>query len=309
MIERYMLAAALTVAGALSASAQDRDRDRDRDRRDDQYLSRIDTVLPLSRNGTVEIELRSGEIIVTASGRNEVRVRGESERGLLRLDASPSHIGIGTRGIRGGHGDTHLEVSGPEGTRLTVSGHSADVSIRGVRGEVDVSTMSGDVVIDDASSRVEFESVSGDVQVTRLQGTLRGEAMSGEVEVTDVSGEVDLETVSGDLTLRNVSSRSVRAETMSGSVEFDGRTESGGRYDFSSHSGDVRLMLPAALGATISVETFSGSIDSDFPITLEPGQRHGKQFAFRVGDGSARIDATSFSGGIYIQRGAGRDRE
>jgi DUF4097 and DUF4098 domain-containing protein YvlB len=271
-------------------------------------------VLPLSRNGTVEVRLRSGEIIVTGAGalragRNEVRVRGTSERGVLRVDASPSHIEIGDRSVRGHGGDTRVEVSVPEGTRLTVSGQSADVSIRGVRGEVDVSTMSGDLVIDDASMRVEFESVSGDVQVSRVQGNLRGEAVSGEVDVTDVSGDVDLETVSGDLTLHNVRSRSVRAETMSGSVEFEGRTETGGRYDFSSHSGDVRLLLPAAVGAMISVETFSGSIDSDFPITLQPGQRHGKQFEFRVGDGGARIEASSFSGGIYIQRGTGRERE
>lgn len=311
MIERYMLAAALAVASALPASAQNRDRDRDRDER---YTSRIDTVLQLNRNGTVEIELPSGEIIVTGAsapraGRNEVRVRGTSERGQLRLDASPSHIQIGMRAPHGRRSEARVEVSVPEGTRLSVSGYSSDVSIRGVRGEVEVVTMNGDVVIEDASTRVEFESVSGDIRLARIQGNLRGEAVSGDVELIDATGEVDLETVSGDLTLRNVRSRSVRVETMNGEIEFEGPTESGGRYDFSSHSGDLRLVLPAALGATIAVETFSGSIDSDFPITLVPGQRHGKQFEFRVGDGSARIDASSFSGGIYIQRGAGRDRE
>ena len=312
MIGRYLLAVALTVATALSASAQakDKNRDRDRDRdRDLDYTSRLDTVLPLSRNGAVEIRLHSGEIIVTGWSRNEVKVRATSERGQLRLEASPSHIEIGAHNIRGRLGDTQVEVSVPEGTRLTVSAHSSNVSVRGVKGEVEVTTMNGDVVIDDASSRVGFESVSGDVQISRVQGDLRGEAMSGEIDVTDVTGDVEIETVSGDLTLRNVRSKYVRAETVSGSVEFDGRTEAGGRYDFASHSGDVRLVLPAALGAMISVETFSGTIDSDFPITLQPGQRHGKQFEFQVGDGGARIDATSFSGGIYIQRGTGRDRE
>jgi DUF4097 and DUF4098 domain-containing protein YvlB len=314
MIGRYLWVVALTAATALSASAQakdknkDRDRDRDRDR-DLDYTSSVDTLLPLSRNGAVEIRLHAGEIIVTGWSRSEVKVRGTSERGQLRVEASPSHIEIGARTIRGRLGDTRVEVSVPEGTRLTVSGNSADVSVRGVKGEVEVTTMSGDVVIDDASSRVGFESVSGDVEISRIRGDLRGEAMSGEVDVTDVTGEVELETVSGDLTLHNVRSKHVRAESVSGSVEFDGRTEAGGRYDFASHSGDVRLLLPAALGAMISVETFSGTIDSDFPITLQPGQRHGKQFEFQVGDGGARIDATSFSGGIYIQRGTSRDRE
>lgn len=310
MIGRYLLVVALTAANALSASAQAKDKDKDRDRdRDRDYTSSVDTLLPLSRNGAVEIRLHSGEIIVTGWSRNEVKVRGTSERGQIRVEASPSHIEIGARTLRGRLGETRVEVSVPEGTRLSVSGNSTDVSVRGVKGEVEVATMSGDLVIDDASSRVDFESVSGDVQISRVQGALRGEAISGEVDVTDVTGEVEVETVSGDLTLHNVRSKYVRAESVSGSVEFDGRTEAGGRYDFASHSGDVRLLLPSALGAMISVETFSGTIDSDFPITLQPGQRHGKQFEFQVGDGGARIDATSFSGGIYIQRGTGRDRE
>lgn len=312
MIGRYLWVVALTAANALSASAQakDKDKDKDRDRdRDLGYTSSVDTLLPLSRNGAVEIRLHAGEIIVTGWSRNEVKVRGTSERGQIRVEATPSHIEIGTRTFRGRLGETRVEVSVPEGTRLTVSGNSTDVSVRGVKGEVDVATMSGDLVIDNASSRVGFESVSGDVQISRVQGALRGEAISGEVDVTDVTGEVEVETVSGNLTLHNVRSKYVRAESVSGSVEFDGGTEAGGRYDFASHSGDVRLLLPSALGAMISVETFSGTIDSDFPITLQPGQRHGKQFEFQVGDGRARIDATSFSGGIYIQRGTGRDRE
>jgi DUF4097 and DUF4098 domain-containing protein YvlB len=314
MIGRYLWVVALTAANALSASAQakdkDKDRDRDRDRdRDLAYTSTVDTVLPLTRNGAVEIRLHAGEIIVTGWSRDEVKVRGTSERGQIRVEATPSHIEIGGRTLRGRLGETRVEVSVPEGTRLTVSGNSTDVSVRGVKGEVDVATMSGDLVIDNASSRVGFESVSGDVQISRVQGALRGEAISGEVDVTDVTGEVEVETVSGNLTLHNVRSKYVRAESVSGSVEFDGGTEAGGRYDFASHSGDVRLLLPSALGAMISVETFSGTIDSDFPITLQPGLRHGKQFEFQVGDGRARIDATSFSGGIYIQRGTGRDRE
>jgi DUF4097 and DUF4098 domain-containing protein YvlB len=314
MIHRFMLAVALAAATALPASAQqkdkDRDRHRDRDRdRDGDYTSTVDTVLPLSRNGAVDVHLMSGNINVTGWTRNEVRVYGTTERGEIRVEGTASRVEIGDRTPRGRRGDTELEITVPEGTRLTINGHSTDVSVRGVKGEVEIATTNGDLIIDNATSRVAFESVSGDVQVSRVQGELRGEAMSGEVDVTDVSGDVEVETVSGDLTLRNVRSKYVRAESVSGSVEFEGRTEPQGRYDFASHSGDVRLILPAALGATISVETFSGTIDSDFPIVLQPGDRHGKQFQFQVGDGGARIDATSFSGGIYIQRGMGRDRE
>src|SRR5688500_5516873 len=185
---RYLWVAVLTAATALSASAQAKNKDKDRnDDRDVDYTSRVDTVFPLSRNGAVEIRLHSGEIIVTGWARNEVRVQGASERGQIRLAATPSHIEIGTRPERSRHGDTRVEVSVPEGTRVTVGGSSADVAVRGVKGEVEVTTMNGDVEIDNASSRVSFESVSGDVQISRAQAELLREAMSREIAITDVA--------------------------------------------------------------------------------------------------------------------------
>src|SRR5688572_1561082 len=129
MIGRYLWAVALTAATALSASAQAKDKDKYKDRdsdRDLEYTSRLDTLLPLSRNGAVEIRLHGGEIVVAGWSRNEVKVRGTSERGQLRVQASPSHVEIGAHSIRGRYGDTRVEVNVPEGTRLTVSGHSAD---------------------------------------------------------------------------------------------------------------------------------------------------------------------------------------
>jgi DUF4097 and DUF4098 domain-containing protein YvlB len=67
----------------------------------------------------------------------------------------------------------------------------------------------------------------------------------------------------------------------------------------------VRLRLPAAVGAQLSVSTFNGGIESDFPITLKPGE-HGigasqaKRLNFTLGQGSARILAETFSGDITL---------
>lgn len=308
MIGRWMTVLAAVAGTALSASAQAKDKEKDK-WTDEEYVSRIDTVLPLARNGSVEVRLQGGDVVVTGASRTNVRILGTSERGELRVDASPSHIDIGTRGARRHTRNTRVEVTVPYGTRVTVANQSGDVSVRDTRGELDLTTTSGDVIIEDVATRVEFTTMSGDVEVRRVEGLVRGETMSGEVLLEDIRGEVDLETVSGDLSMRNIRSSSVRAESVSGSLEYAGVTERGGRYDFASHSGDVRLVLPQSLGALIAVETFSGTIDSDFPITLQPGQRHGKQYEFQVGDGGARIGASSFSGGIYLQRGAGRGQE
>jgi DUF4097 and DUF4098 domain-containing protein YvlB len=68
--------------------------------------------------------------------------------------------------------------------------------------------------------------------------------------------------------------------------------------------------VPAGTGATVSLETFSGNVDSDFPVTLGAGtNRTGgdSKFEFKIGDGRARIILESFSGNIRIQRGTSRD--
>ena len=309
--------------GALEAQERDRQREierekqrqKERERRraerdeeddyDDEYRSRIDTTFNFTRDGVVDLSLVSGMIKVTGWSRGEIKINASSEHGLVRLDASPSRVALSVRSDRGRLGDTQYEVSVPEGVRVITKAVSGDISVTGTKGELEAGSVSGDVTVSDVPRRVEASSVSGSVSVGRVQGDLRASSVSGDLQVTDVSGEVTAETVSGELTLNRIRSRYVRSESVSGTVEFDGSIESNGRYEFHSHSGDVMLTVPDGMGATISVETYSGSIDSDFPITLAPGQELGKgrRFDFTVGNGSARVTAETFSGNITISKG------
>ena len=96
---------------------------------------------------------------------------------------------------------------------------------------------------------------------------------------------------------------------MSGDVTYDGTIDPSGRYQFRSHSGDVRLRIPSNVGARLSVETFSGTIDSAFPITLQPGDRSAgrpRRFDFTLGGGGASISLETFSSDITIERGDSR---
>ena len=100
-------------------------------------------------------------------------------------------------------------------------------------------------------------------------------------------------------------SKQIRTHSTSGDLEFAGTIVSAGRYEFTTHSGEIRLTLPANVGAQLSLSTFSGEIDSAFPITLTPGA-HGigasqaKKLNFSLGQGSARIMAETFSGDLIL---------
>jgi DUF4097 and DUF4098 domain-containing protein YvlB len=288
---------------------RERERERERDEavgRDDE--TRVDTTVTFDRRGVVDLSLVAGEIVVSGWDRTEVRVRAHSEYGILRFEASSMRVGLTARSTRGRLGDTRYEVTVPTGTRVLMRSTSADLTATGVRGEIEASSTSGDIEVSDAVQRVTLETVSGDIQTSNLSGEVRAKSVSGDLVLDGVEGDVDVETVSGEISIPSARTKFLRAETVSGEISYDGAVEPDGRYSLHSHSGDVRLAMPAGVGARLTLGTFSGSIDSEFPITLQPGERHGspRRFEFTVERGGASVSLETFSGNITLERSRAR---
>jgi len=296
-MSRTLLFTALLVASALPASAQQSRRDRDED-----YQTSIDTTFAFDKRGTVSLTVGSGEIIVRAWNRDQVQVRARSERSVVRMDATPTRLSLDLSRPRGG--DTRFEVTVPVGVRVSARATNGDISITGTKGGVEAKTQSGDLNVEDVGDMVDLGSLSGDITAKGLTGNIDISAVSGDITVADVKGDIEVTSVSADIDLRNVVARYVRAKSTSGDVTFDGAIDSTGRYELGSHSGSVYIVIPQTTGALLTVSTYTGSIESDFPITLKPGE-HGigtsKRFTFEIGKGDARISAESFSGDITIR--------
>jgi DUF4097 and DUF4098 domain-containing protein YvlB len=308
---RSLFLAAIALATLLpgtSGAQSNRDRDRDRERDGPQDAqTRIDTTFAFSRTGVVDLTQISGDVIVTAWERGEARIRAYAERGRIRSNLSSSRLTLEIESVRGRVGDSRFEVSVPVGVRVIARSTSGDVTVKGTKGAVDARSTGGDVTVSEATDRIVIESVSGDVHASQLTGEVRSESVSGNVEIRDATGDVRAETTSGDVSLLGVTSRVVFATTVSGEVEYDGTIDANGRYEFHSHSGDIRLEIPESSGAQFTVETFSGSLDSEFTLTLQPGQRstgRPRRFEFTLGTGNARVIAQSFSGDVVLARRA-----
>lgn len=283
----------------------ERDRQRDRERALRDAPGALDTVVAFDARGAVTVSCPGGAVIVTAGERNEIRVRARTESGAIRFTSSGARASLEPMAGRG-CSDGRFEVTVPAGARVTASTWSGSISIRGIAGDVDAHAQSGDVEVRDAGGRLEVESLSGDVTVTSVAGDVALHTVSGDIVLTGARGAVEVESVSGDTELRDVTATQVRTHTTSGDVTFAGRISGTGRYEFHTHSGEVRLRLPADVGAQLSVSTFSGGIESDFPITLKAGE-HGigaaqaKRLNFSLGQGTARITAETFSGDITLK--------
>jgi DUF4097 and DUF4098 domain-containing protein YvlB len=270
---------------------------------------RVDTAFTLERNGTLRVSVYAGRVSVTGAGGTSVRVKGTVERGALE---ARSRMGAVTLSMDENPSRSHadLDITVPTGTNVILEGFSTAFSVRGVKGEAKIESLSGGVQVDDAVGLVQVEAVSGSVGVSRVEGDVRVEAVSGAVTVTGVNGSVDAESVSGRVSITEAKSRSVRAETVGGSITYSGTIDPTGNYVFKSHAGRLTLAVPADAGATVSLQTFSGNVDSDFPVTLVQGTTrsgHESRFEFSFGNGRSRIVLETFSGDIRIQRGLSRD--
>ena len=282
----------------------ERDREREQVRRERELAGALDTTVTFDARGTVNVNCPGGEVVITGTDRNQLVVKARTERGAIRFVSSGSNATLEPMSGRG-CSDARFEVSMPSGARLVANTWSGSLRVSGVQGDVEAHAQSGDIVVRDAGDNLEVQTLSGDISVHGVRGVANIHTLSGDVTLEWARGNVEIETVSGDITLRDVVSRQVRTNSTSGDLEFGGTIVSAGRYEFTTHSGELRLALPANVGAQLSLSTFSGEIDSAFPITLTPGA-HGigssqaKKLNFSLGQGSARIIAETFSGDVTL---------
>jgi DUF4097 and DUF4098 domain-containing protein YvlB len=198
-------------------------------------------------------------------------------------------------------------VTAPQNTRVRAVTVSGNVSARDIRGELALSTTSGNVTIANASRVSVAKTTSGNVELTNIDSdvALDASAMSGDLSVRSVKARrLTLGTVSGRVIVQDVETERLGAQTFNGNIEFSGRFVKGGRYDLKAHSGDVRIVVAGGPGFEVEASSWSGNVRSDFSFDNSGGDhpQHGRRKVVRgvVGDGSAVVNITTFSGDIHL---------
>ncbi len=266
---------------------------------------RVDTSFTFERGGVVRLAIVSGEIRVTSVPGTTMRILATIERGRLETAIGRDRVSIEARSVGGRMGAARYELQVPVGTRVRADAVSGDVSVRGTTTEVEAHSVSGDVIVEDAAGIVEVESVSGDIDLRRAAGRIDVASVSGSIDIDGVEGDLEAESVSGSVIIRRGALRRLRTESVSGDLIYDGSIAADGDYRVNTHSGSVRFTIPSDGSATLELETWSGNIASDFPLTLQPDQsvgRRTRRMQFTIGRGGARIMAETFSGNITIRR-------
>ena len=223
---------------------------------------------------------------------------------------------------RGGDLEAHadLEVSVPRGRQVVVLLAAGRISARNVDGNLHLDTGSGEITTEGTSGELNLDTGSGDVTVDGADGEVNVDTGSGSVRIRDVTGpDLSVDTGSGDVTVDGVEAPDIEIDTGSGSVTVlgarTGRVEidtgSGGvrietvagraSIGVDTGSGSVELSVPGDYAGRVSLETSSGRMETELPITLL--RKTDDEIEGEIGSGgSARIEVETGSGDITIRR-------
>jgi hypothetical protein len=304
-----LIIAAVALLVALPAFAQDRR---------GEETERISRQFKIGANGRLTLSNISGEIVLTAGSGDEVtleavkRTRGprsELASVVIDIDERPGRVDIRTRHTgRSDRASVDYTVSVPRGAAVDVSSISGNVRASSLQGPLRAQSISGSVVVSESTNVEVAKSISGDVEVSGAmpEARLTASTVSGRVRARDVKARgLSLSAISGDVEVTNVEAERLDGKSVSGDFVFTGTVARNARYEFSSHSGSVRLTLGGSAGFEVSANTFSGSIQSDLPVTVNdqrPRRGPGRSVRAVVGDGGATLTVSTFSGNIVIRK-------
>jgi len=260
--------------------------------------------------GSVKVSSGSGDLnftrvgpLTASTGSGDVQadqVAGQTNISTGSGDITLSHVG--PLEARAGSGD--ILLSDVKGSAKIQTG-SGDVTAKDIGGDFIAKLTSGDLELDRVTGLVNVSVTSGSARVHHGGGDVRINSISGDINVQCVKGHVELNSASGSMNL-SATGVDVDATTTSGDVTFTSKIRTGGRYRMKSTSGQVHMTVPAdAPGFTATLSSYSGEVETDFPLTVESPLQRGpvnRRIIGRYGDGQAQIQLDSFSTGVKLSK-------
>lgn len=272
---------------------------------------------PLGGRSTLRVVYPGDEIgYPESAGETNLRVRDDGTFGDQGRGRQARRVRVARDGALEAWAD--LRVLVPAGMNLEVRLAAGAISARGVSADLRLDTHSAGIVAEAIRGRVLLDTGSGEVRATGIEGELTVDTGSGDVLVRDArTGALAIDTGSGGVVVEGVRTDALTVDTGSGDVRVGGSAErvevdtgSGeveldlgdGLRDVTvdTGSGDVTLLVPAAYGARVSLETSSGDLEVDIPLQL--ARRGQDALEGTIGDGRGTVRVDTGSGSITLRR-------
>lgn len=262
----------------------------------------IDTTLAVRSGTRLEVDNFGGAVTVLAWPKNAVRLAAiRPSRSRIQIERAEGALLLRSVGLMGPPGSVEMNLQVPKWMEVRISGVFSEASVLGIEAPVRIETVRGDVLVRGGRQYLELQTVEGSITVEGARGRVEAHSVNEGVKLVDVEGEIAAESVNGAITLEKVRSGQVECSSVNGSLDYEGELRPGGHYAFSTHNGDITVVLPAKASADVSVATFNGAFESSFPVSFTRTHR-GKRFRFVLGEGLSELELESFQGTIRLRR-------
>lgn len=268
--------------------------------------TRVDERHNVAAGGRIELSNIAGKVTVRGWDRTDVQLTGTLSDGLqLRQEKSANRVRWEIEyPRRGNSGGATLTLNVPRSVELLLSTVSADQDISGVDvRRLQADTVSGSLSASGRSGDSKLNTVSGSVNARLQTPKMDVNTVSGRIEAGGgVSGDIGAQTVSGRVEVDAGRVQRLAVETVSGSIDLSAAgLAPGGRINVESVSASVSLRLPRTVSAQLSVNSFSGSINSDAGKVERPRYGPGSSLDARLGSGDGDIRVQSHSGSVQVR--------
>ena len=313
---RLLVAVVLAAAVSLPAAAQT------------DVTERFSKTAHLDSNGTLDLANIAGNIVITTGAGRDVtieaikRVQRPNQnvaRALLQMidiqvveQANRVEVRTVFPRPRNFPGSVDFTIAVPEDANVTVKTLSGNVRATNIKGELRAETLSGNVVTAAARKLEAVKCISGDIEIidAAADDLVTASTASGNITVRGLKARaIQLGSVTGNIRVDDSQTDRMDVKAVNGNIDYVGDLAKNGRYQFVSHSGDIRLVLSGTDRIRAAGEQFQRDRPIDFLINRraaggegQPNVQGPRMIRGAVGDASAMLGLRAFSGNISITR-------
>jgi len=312
---RVLVAALAGITLALPAAAQN------------EVAERFSKTVHLDQNGTFDLTNVTGDVVITGTTGRDVsidavkrvqRPNPRAARALLAMidiqvteQANRVEVRTLVPRPRNFPGSVDFTVMVPEDASVIVKTITGSIRASNIKGELRADTVAGSISASGVRKLAALKCVTGDVEIVDAgaDDPVTASTVSGNVIVRGLRARaVQLTSVSGNIHIEDAPIERLMVKTVQGNLEYAGDLARSGRYEFNSHSGDIRLVLSGNTGFEVLANTFSGMVRSDFTFNRGRSGAEGaaaqgpRTLRGAFGDASAMVALRAFSGNISLAR-------
>lgn len=256
---------------------------------------RIEKRFPVEIRPVVTVRNFHGKITVKSWKKPEVLVVAEHASEMTEVDAvqAGNRIDVITHHLRENAGpkvlEANYEITVPEETELQVRTDSGWVIVERVAGDMTIDTVAADVDLKEVSGYLVIKTVGGSLVCTRC------------------AGRIEFNSIGGSASLTQPLANTIRAQTSSGRITFDGDFLRGGVYVLKTYNGPIEVRFSESDSVDLAATSLNGKVDSQVKFKppahdRRPTSRLSNSLFGTYNEGLARVELTSFNGTIKIAK-------